>query len=198
MPADLNNPRPAFVVHQLCGAPDVLVGVSVLASSLAPYVHAIWVLGLLWTCLVAPGLWARYRMRLEQAGLGLRPIPCAHVLVPLLIAAGLLLALATFALAWFEGPIPEHLQGHPAVTSAYGWILGLTGLLVALSLRWARWAGYALVQLAGTATLFLGAPEGLPEAVTGLLMIGCGLYSFLRYTRRHPELLGGQPLRASR
>jgi hypothetical protein len=71
-------------------------------------------------------------------------------------------------------------------------------MLAAFSLRWMRWAGYALALLAANATLFLGAPAGTPFLAIGALMTGCGLYSFLRYTRRHPELLGGQPLRASR
>ena len=199
MSADLNKPRPSFVVHQLCGVPDLLAGLYLMALSLAflaPF-H-VWGPAALFGMLAFPTLWSRFRMRLQQVGIGCQPLP-RSVLVPPLGGFVLLLAAWTgIFLLLFKGPVPEALQDHPAVTSAFGWVLGPTGLLAAFSLRWLRWAGYSLFLLAVNAAVFLGLPAGVPFLATGLLMAACGFYSFRRYLRRHPDLMGPQALRASR
>ena len=198
MPSRLNPSSFSTVVHQLCGAPDLLVGLGFVLYGLGHFVPYVPVLALLWSLLVAPLLWSRFRLRLQQAGLGFQPLAGTRLALPL-AGFSLLLAAMTAVFLWqFRGPVPEELRNHPAVTSAFGWVLGLTGLVAAFSLRWLRWAGYSLVLLAANAALFLGLPEGMPYLPAGLLMVACGLYSFRRYTRRHPDLLGVQPLRASR
>jgi hypothetical protein len=189
MPRNLKTPPPSSVVHQLCGTPDLLVGVALVIHGLACFVPSLWILGVLWTCLLAPLFWLRFRLRLLHSGVGYRPLPAARLMVPALLGAAALLVLSAVSVAWFRGPIPEMFQQHPMVTSAYAWIVGLTGLLVAASLRWLRWFAYSTVLLLVNLTPFLGVAEGWPFLATGLLMTACGLYSFRRYARRHPELL---------
>ncbi len=186
---DLPNPPFSSLVHQVCGAPDLLGGVTLVTlglTSLEPrlwLVHTVWVFGLL------PLLWSRFRLRLLAAGVGYRPLPPNRLYPPILAGVAIFLALCAIALARFRGPTPEPLAGGPGVAAAMGGLLALTGVLVAVSLRWLRWHAYALVLLLGCASLFLGVPTGWPFLATGLLMAGSGLAALLRFLRRHPQIL---------
>ena len=186
---DRQNPTFSSLVHQVCGAPDLLAGLTLVTLGLATFdprlwfVHAVWVFGLL------PLVWSRFRLRLLQAGVGYRPLPPARLCPPILAGVAAGLVLSAILVARFRGPIPGLMHDAPAVAAAFVGLLALTGVLVAASLRWLRWHGYALVLLLGCASLFLGVPPAWPFLATGLLMAGSGLAALLRFLRRHPQIL---------
>jgi len=178
------------LVHQLCGVPDLLTGLSLAALALTRLDPRLWAVQLLWSVVLLPLAWHQFRLRLVRAGVGYRPLPPARLYGPLLAGVAVLLVLATILVVRFHGPIPGPLQEAPLLTASFDALLALTGALTAYSLRWLRWYGYALVLLLGSATHFLGVHPAWPLLATGLLMTAGGLRSLRRFHRRHPQVLG--------